>query len=332
MLQPRSRWLLLAHALPARPSNLRVSTWRRLQALGAVSIKSAVWVLPDSAQAREDFDWVRTAIVEAKGEALVFKADDIAAYGSDEMVLAFQRARQPDYEAIEHEARAVLSARGGPARARRARQLEARLERLMAITHFPPENQQRAVAAVRRVLDELAPPRPPADTSDGLDSRAYQGRTWATRPRPGIDRMASAWLIRRFIDRRPRFVFADRAAGARQVTFDMYGAAFGHTADRCTFETLMARFRLTDAALDHVAAIVHDVDLKDGRFAAPEAHAFESLVEGLRRTHERDADLLDAGMALFEALYRGLGPGGAGARAPGRANRQSRKAGRRAGR
>ncbi|HSC28292.1 MAG TPA: chromate resistance protein ChrB domain-containing protein, partial [Vicinamibacterales bacterium] len=135
---------------------------------------------------------------------------------------------------------------------------------------------------------------------------SYEGRLWVTRPRPGVDRMASAWLIRRFIDAGARFGFvADRdAAPPDSVPFDMFGVEFTHQGELCTFEMLCETFRLNEPALSRIAEIVHDLDLKDGRFGATEAPAMGVIIEGLRLSHADDHDLLAAGMTLFEALYR----------------------------
>ena len=135
---------------------------------------------------------------------------------------------------------------------------------------------------------------------------AFEGRLWITRPRPGVDRMASAWLIRRFIDPRARFGFAaDResvAAGA--VPFDMFGVEFSHQGEGCTFETLCSVFAIDEPALSRIAGIVHDLDLKDGRFGAPESGAVGAMVAGLRLAYQDDQALLAQGMILFDSLYR----------------------------
>ena len=136
----------------------------------------------------------------------------------------------------------------------------------------------------------------------------FQGRTWVSRPRPGVDRMSSAWLIQRFIDPKARFAFAgEPPADARKgVPFDMFGVPFGHQGDRCTFEVLSARFGITDAAVKHLAKIVHDVDLKDERYGPPEAPIVARMVEGLRASYSDDHELLKHGIAMFAALYESL--------------------------
>jgi hypothetical protein len=145
----------------------------------------------------------------------------------------------------------------------------------------------------------------------------YQGRVWITRPRPGVDRMASAWLIRRFIDSQARFGFAaDRdAVPDDAVAFDMFGVEFSHQEEGCTFETLCGVFMIQEPAVARIAAIVHDLDLKDNRFGPPEAVTVGHVIDGLQRAHGDDDTLLSQGMALFDSLYRsfehaarGVGP------------------------
>jgi hypothetical protein len=135
---------------------------------------------------------------------------------------------------------------------------------------------------------------------------SFQGRLWITRPRPGVDRMASAWLIRRFIDRQARFAFAvDReAVPDHGVPFDMFGVEFSHQGEGCTFETLRSTFRIDEPALLRIAAIVHDLDLKDGRFGAPECSTVGAMIEGLQLAYHDDDALLEQGMTLFDSLYR----------------------------
>jgi hypothetical protein len=130
------------------------------------------------------------------------------------------------------------------------------------------------------------------------------GSTWVTRPRPHVDRIASAWLIKRFIDRGARFAFADTAdAGRRGVPFDVLGAEFGHQGEDCTFETLLARAHLTDSRLREIAEIVHEADLRDGKYARGEAAGIDLALRALPEAVEDDHEVLERGMTLFDGLY-----------------------------
>lgn len=310
------RWLLLVHQLPVRPSNVRVKTWRRLQHLGAVAVKDSVYLLPNTPQAREDFEWLKTEIVAMKGQATVFAADAVEAASREEILAAFHRARQQDYAAIEREARRVL-AREGSRRAsagrldgRRLRTLDALRQRLahaQSIDFFGAPGGEEAQSALEELQRRLEPGATPPAKPEGetLVASTYRERIWVTRPRPGIDRMGSAWLIRRFIDPRARFRFADTPEkAARAVPFDMYGVEFGHQGGECTFETMARRFGVRQPGVKWLGLIVHDLDLKEQRYGLPEAAAVGRMVEGLRQIHGDDHELLEQGITMFEALYR----------------------------
>jgi hypothetical protein len=149
-----------------------------------------------------------------------------------------------------------------------------------------------------------------------LERSGYRRRVWVTRPRPGIDRMASAWLIRRFVDPEARFEFSERAPAARgrRIAYDMFGATFGHRGRLCSFEVLAASFGLNETRLRELGALVRAVDLHEDAPDPAAARMLERLVSGLRASHADDSDLLAAGMALFEALYAAPPPGANGRR------------------
>jgi hypothetical protein len=242
------------------------------------------------------------------GRPLCFAVHSIDAFSNDEVIAAFRAAREADYTDLLREAdKSAAKAGRHPAVSHRIVRLRERLARLDAISFFPPPNRDAAAAAVAR-LDRLATGSAAArrtPSADRLDRDQFQRRIWLTRPRPGVDRMSSAWLIRRFIDPKARFAFADKpAAKGTTVPFDMYGVEFGHTDRGCTFETIVARFGIADPAVERIAHIVHDLDLKETRYDAPEAPAIAHLVDGLRAAYEQDAALLDHGIVMFEALYR----------------------------
>lgn len=313
------RWLLLVHQLPSNPSNLRVRTWRRLQQLGAMPVKQAVYVLPDTPNAREDFEWLKTEIKDAGGDATVFAADSVDSWSDDALVEEFRRARQDAYAALGSDIERVLARPGGkrrrsgtraPAMARLLEVFRQRLAAIDNIDFFGSAGRDRVLTLLMQLESRVSsrPPQSAAGANAGGDSQEYRDRLWVTRPRPGVDRMASAWLIRRFIDPAARFDFvSDREAPpSNAIPFDIFGVEFTHRGEYCTFETLCAAFRLDDPALKRVAAVVHDLDLKDARFGASDAATIGLLIDGLRLAHSDDAVLLTQGMAMFEALYRAM--------------------------
>ena len=312
------RWLLFVHQLPASPSNLRVRTWRRLQQLGAMPVKQAVYVLPDTPSAREDFEWLKAEVKGAGGDASVFAADSVDAWSDDALVEEFRSARQEAYGALAREIERVLSRinatrrpRGtrAPAAGRLLEVFRARLSALEHIDFFGSAGRDRVVSLVARLEDRARDvPRVPgtAPSTGAADVAAYTHRLWVTRPRPGVDRMGSAWLIRRFVDAGARFGFAvDRESlpTTDAIPFDMFGVEFSHRGESCTFETLCTVFGIRDQAVDRIAQIVHDLDLKDGRYGAMDAATVGTLIEGLQLTTGDDDLLLERGITLFESMY-----------------------------
>jgi hypothetical protein len=303
----RRRWLLLAHQLPATPSNLRVKTWRRLQDLGAIAVKQSIYVLPDSPESREDFEWLRVEIEGSGGEAVVFCANHLDADAEMVLVEEFRRNRQTSYTELAAELQRVRpkeQARKGQSYLRDISRYRERFQAIERIDFFGSAGRDR-VASLLAALESkrTGPDQRPAT---GGDIGEYKGRLWVTRPRPGVDRMSSAWLIRRFIDAAASFAFVTDAknAPANAVPFDMYGTGFGHEGNRCTFETLVARFGINDQAVARLGAVVHDLDLKDAKYGAPEATTLGAAIDGLQMSCGDDQQLLDQGMILFEAMYR----------------------------
>lgn len=312
--RPGPRWLLLVHQLPHHPSKLRVKTWRRLQGVGAVAVKNSVYVLPNSAEAREDFEWIRGEIVAEGGEAVVFAADAVDQISTAGLVDACQTARQADWDELRARTEAALAEHRGRSAAdpddrrridREIRALRGRANQIDRIDHLNSPGRQEALAALRD-LDSLLRPASEGATRETprLLAADYRGKTWLTRPRPGVDRMASAWLIRRFIDPDAEFAFSERIPpGGDAVPFDMFGVELGHRGDRCTFETLLDHFGLGEPALGRIARIVHELDLRAESVEA-ETATVGALVAGLRASVPDDRRLLEHGMALFEALFR----------------------------
>jgi hypothetical protein len=312
------RWLLFVHQLPSHPSNLRVRTWRRLQQLGAIPIKQAVYALPDTPGAREDFEWLKTEVKATGGDASVFSADHVDAWSDDPLIEEFRRSRQDAYISLAHDVdQALKRARGrrrprgtrAPALRRLLDIFRERLAGIESIDFFGSAGRDRVITLMAQLEEHASGPRRSETSSTAAASGAvtsYQGRLWVTRPRPGVDRMSSAWLIRRFIDPQARFSFAaDRqAVPEHAVPFDMFGVEFSHRGERCTFETLCDVFDIREPAVLRIAAIVHDLDLKDGRFGAPEGGTVAAMIDGLQLAYADDDALLEQGMTLFDSLYR----------------------------
>jgi hypothetical protein len=305
---PDPRWLLLIHQIPPKPAYFRVKIWRRLQTMGAVAIKNSVYVAPRTEEAQEDFEWLLREIVRGGGDASICEARFVEGLEDDQVEGLFTAAREADYRQIADEAR-VVAERGVAGDARLQAEadlsrLRRRLTAVSAIDFFGAPGREIAEGLVGGLERQMQAPDPSVAHATGRES--LQGRTWVTRKGIHIDRIGSAWLVRRFIDPEARFKFVP-ARGYRpepgEVRFDMFQAEFTHEGDLCTFEVLLARLGLDDPALRPMAEIVHDIDLKDGKFDRPEAAGIDRLVAGLAMAHRDDEDRLARGSAIFDDLY-----------------------------
>jgi hypothetical protein len=278
-------WLILVHQIPPKPDYLRVKVRRRLQRVGALLLKNSVYVLPDGEETREDFEWLVREITAEGGEATLCRAGFVAGTSDAELVAAFRSVSDAEYSEIEREA----GVGGAPERLRR------RLEAAMRNDFFD--------AVGRGAAEQAVAGRP------GDPGAAPRAATWVTRANVFVDRMASAWLIRRFIDPAARFKFVaepDYPAHPGELRFDMFAGEYTHEGGRCTFETLLARFALADPALVAISEIVHDIDLKDDRFARKETAGVESVLRGIALGTEGDEARVERGRLVFDGLYARL--------------------------
>jgi hypothetical protein len=312
----RDRWLLLIHQLPAKPAYLRVKIWRRLQALGAVAVKNAVYALPASDQAQEDFEWVLKEICEGGGEAMICEARLIDGLSDQEVRALFNAAREEDYDLLAKDARTLADMlRQNPAPSAKAEakaqlaKLKTRESQILAIDFFGANGREPLdglLAGLEDSLkeDEMATSKP-SDSSPG-PLRDLSGRVWVTRRGVHIDRTACAWLIRRFIDDKATFKFVPAKGYVPEpgeLRFDMFAAEFTHVGDRCTFEVLMAAAGLKGPALQAIAEIVHDIDLKDAKFCREQTAGIAQLIAGICISHQDDFARIERGAALFDDLY-----------------------------
>jgi len=301
-------WLLLLLSLPPRPSSLRVRAWRRLKALGAVALKSGAYLLPYSSDRYEQFQWLAQEVEKDRGEATLLKVDRVENMKQPEVVRLFHEARNADYAALTDRYRKLGSAKRPRAVEELAR-LARELDRLVDIDFFDAPGRQQTLRAREAAERRVTGPAQAAARPEGrLDLAAFQGRRWVTRPRPHVDRIASAWLIKRFLDPAAEFVFAvpdELPAGA--VPFDMAGVEFGHQGDQCTFETLLHRSGLRDRRLAAIAEIVHEADLRDNKYPREEARGLDLVLRGLLAAVKDDHEALAQGLTLFDGLYSTIG-------------------------
>jgi hypothetical protein len=303
------RWLLLIHQIPPKPNYLRVKIGRRLQRLGAVAIKNSVYALPSNEQAQEDLQWVLREIVESGGEGSICESRFVDGLSDAQVEGLFNAARDADYAAILKEARATNDGAESDAAAA-ATKLRRRLAAVAAIDFFSASGRlgaESAVAAIEERVHMTSTAKSDQTTrSAGGRVDLSGGRTWVTRRGIHVDRMASAWLIRRFIDPAARFKFVSGKGyepEPGELRFDMFEAEYTHSGERCTFEVLLAEFDVSDAALRPIAEIVHDIDLKEDKFGREETPGIDRLIAGIAMTHREDAARLSRAAAVFDDLY-----------------------------
>lgn len=311
---PTAGWLLLAATLPTRPSALRVRVWRALKATGAAALREGVYVLPASAPTAPALHDIEKSIRAggATAHLLVVQGHDDA-QARDLRARFDRRAQYVDVVQAAKDARARLRKTPAPALRRILRTLEVQLAAVQAIDFFPDAHGTRAaaaVAALRREVDAVLSPGEPSARASRLarlDRALYQRRTWATRKRPWIDRLATAWLVKRFVDRAARFVWIDtpKKCPKGALGFDFDGAAFTHVDDKVTFEVVQHAFALEgDAALSRLGELVHFIDV--GGIPVDAAAGVETLVRGLQARHADDDALLAAALPVFDALYAAM--------------------------
>jgi hypothetical protein len=308
-------WLTLLTTLPPTPTRHRVGVWRKLQRIGAVRLRGSAWILPETPETTELFQWLVQEIESFRGEATLLHVDRVGNMTPEQVTDLFHKARALEYQSTMKGCREILSQldrhrashRGSVAQLRsKLDGVKRELDRIESIDYLEAPIGRRARTLWETTAKRLraAETRPRAAAGRRRVSLPAPGSTWVTRPRPHIDRIASAWLIRRFYDAEAKFAFADTADAARKgIPFDVLGAEFGHHGEDCTFETLIRRFGIKDRRAKVIAEIVHEADLHDGRFTRNESTGVDLAIKGLAEATHDDQDLLERGMLMFDGLY-----------------------------
>ena len=299
----KTPWLLLVFSLPSTRASQRVEVWRKLQRYGALALRSSGYVLPNTPPNQEKLEWLATAIRNYKGQASLVQVQAFDDLPAEQMKQLFVDARSRDYEGLARELRKVLTLRAAQRSNGRVSRLRRRFQEIRAIEFFESPHGQRVEALLARVDEPDIPTK-----VRNRRNREFRNRVWITRPRPGIDRVSSAWLIRRFIDPKARFVFGnDPADHPDAVPFDMFSPlGFGHREDDCTLETLCRHFVIRDAKVRRIAQMIHDADLGDEKFGRDEGSGLDQVLTGWERQSLADDELLSRGMELIEGLYHGI--------------------------
>jgi len=291
-------WLVLIHRLPPKPTYLRARIGRLLDRVGAVAVKNAVYVLPRNDEAQEDFQWIVKQIVQGRGEATVFEARFVDGLKDAQVERLFRDARDREFRDLSRQARAARPD-SAPAGLRR------RFDEIVARDFFGAPGRREADRAITELERRRRSPEADRPASVSYRPGDYVGRTWVTRKDVHVDRIACAWLIRRFIDPKAKFRFVPgktHAPVAGEVRFDMFEGEFTHEGDKCSFEVLIERLKLRDAALRPLAEIVHDIDLKDEKFRRPETSGIEGVIRSIVHAHASDEERIERASAVLDDL------------------------------
>jgi hypothetical protein len=297
-----SPWLLLVFSLAKKGASVRVKVWRKLQRFGALPLGNSGYLIPNGPENRERFEWLATMIRSQRGEASVLEVQSIDNYSAPQLKRKFTEARIRDYQMLLSDIRKASDTSSAGGRVTRIRQ---RFHEIISIDFFGGPLR----AQVERAVNALEEPKSEESHFElgTIPRAAYRNRVWVTRPHPGVDRVMSAWLIRKIIDPKAKFVFASEGKKpANAVPYDMYEGGFGHRGEDCTFETLLKAFRLRDKRAGVMGQIVHDADLFDEKFGRKEGFGIDEIMKGWARQGLDDQELLARGMQLAEGLYQSL--------------------------
>jgi hypothetical protein len=300
-------WLLLTFSLPTKRASQRVEVWRKLQRCGTVPLGNSGYLLPNDRANEERFEWLASAIRKYGGEASVVRVQSIDNISSPQLMARFGEARAKDYRELMREIRQFTAMPQQEQGIGRLSRLRSRFQEIVEVDFFGSPLQRR-VAELLASADARRAAKPKQEAVK-IDRKSYRNKMWVTRPKPGVDRSASAWLIRRFIDPKARFAFAhEDQVPDEAVPYDMFhGDGFGHRGEDCTFETLQKDFRIRDAKVHAIAEIIHDADLHDGKFGRKEGYGVDEILKGWARKGLSDDQLLERGMELIEGLYYAVG-------------------------
>ena len=298
-------WLLLVFSLPAKSASQRVEIWRKLKRYGMLPLRSSGYVLPNSAMNQERMEWLASAIRSYRGQASVVQVQGFDDLPAERLEQLFIEARSQDYQKLLHELKKFLSLSLARRPAGRLNRIRRKFLEIVEIDFFGSPLRARLEKLLTHA-DEPAANK--LGRNQKRKEREYLNRLWMTRPRPGIDRVSSAWLIRRFIDPKSRFVFGgEPAVHPDAIPFDMFcPQGFGHRGEDCTFETLCKQFSIRDGKVRRIAQIIHDADLGDEKFGRMEGQGLDRVLNGWAKQDLPDNELLQRGMDLIEGLYESL--------------------------
>jgi hypothetical protein len=307
------KWLVFSSTLPSKArSSPRVALWRRLRRLGAISPTGGLHVLPAREECLEAFQWLAEEVRHAKGDALVMQVEQFDGLSDAELMERFRQARAEDYAALDAQAAELEThLRAELTREERSR-LREMLERVrrqhaevVRIDFFDAPEGGLLASRLGRMAQALSAGEGAAAPAAPAAIETYRETRWVTRPRPHVDRLSCIWLIRRFINPQAVVRYSPTPEPG-EVGFDMPHGEFTHRGYLCTFETMVSAFGLEDPSLQPMGEIIHEIDLRDGRYVHPEIAGIDAVLKGWLLARLSDLELEAHGVALFEGLYADL--------------------------
>ena len=306
---------MFLHQIPPSPAYFRAQVLRLLNQLGSLAIKNSAYLLPENTETIEDFQWLLSEIQSQGGEAWLFGVNVLGGFTAAELIEAFRALRTTDYGQLLEAATELHSLIGLPPTDPPSnhlatwRKLDRKFHEVRKIDFFDAPGRKE-FEAVMKDIDKAI--RPPQASQSKPDLQKLTGRTWVTRRGVKVDRIATAWLIRRFVDPQAKFRFVDHDKDESPVAgirFDMFEGEFTHEGELCTFEVLLQHTGIRDPALDAIAQIVHDIDLKYNKYQRPETSGIAALILGITEIHPEDERRIEEGSRLWDATHAALGSG-----------------------
>lgn len=306
-------WSVFIYSVAAsQNSSARVGIWRRLQRLGAISPRSGVHVLPARADCLDALHWLSKEVQQAGGESLSMKVDEFDGLTDHELIELFKESCIKDYKDLEPR---VIELEESTRNRTADDELKLRAEiaklrkkhsEILRVDFFDSPAGMKLGAAIERIEQSLANKAVPKPEIKPSSVKDYQGKVWVTRPRPHVDRLSSAWLIRRFIDPKATIRYSAQPEPG-ELGFDLKkGGTFGHSGNLCTFEVLVKSFQIREAGLQAMGEMIHEIDLRDGQYWHPELPGLDQILKGWLQTNMSDQELEAHGIALFEGLFQAL--------------------------
>jgi hypothetical protein len=315
-------WLIFFYSVPSKPVSNRMKIWRRLAKAGALPFRGAVYILPESEEHYELFQWLMAEAAAMGGEGAFVRAKEIESVNNEDLVRLFHGQKKEAYHALEKKVddldRKINSIKkgsggtGGKGLKDQFSRILRDFEEIRRTDFFSSAAGEALRKRIKEIEKELkavsglqAAKKDAAVVLKKL--KDYQGRIWVSRTKPFVDRMASAWLIKTFIDPGAAFDLMDErdmdGLGKEVVIFDVKGGEFTHIGDMCTFEVLMKAFGLKNKALGKIAEIVHELDINDEKYHNPEAQGIKEILTGIRKSAKNDREALEKGMVVFGMLH-----------------------------